>query len=36
MGEGIPMEFISGLIHASRIISADNSIMGKGWIVEEQ
>ena len=36
MGEAIPMEFISGVIHASRIMSADNSIMGRGWIVEEE
>jgi hypothetical protein len=36
MGEAIPMEFISGVIHASRIMSSDNSIMGKGWIVEEE
>ena len=36
MGEPIPMEFISGVIHAARIMSADNSIMGKGWIVEQE
>jgi hypothetical protein len=36
MGEAIPMEFISGVMHASTIMSAGNSIIGKGWIVEEE
>jgi type III secretory pathway component EscU len=31
MGDGIPVEFISGVIHASRVLSHDNSIIGKGW-----
>jgi type III secretory pathway component EscU len=31
MGDKIPMEFISGVIHASRVLSHDNSIIGKGW-----
>lgn len=29
MGDPVPVEFVSGILHASRVISGDNSIIGR-------